>query len=204
MLQQIRREVGNATPLTLLLGAVIGAGLTRWLTQPLNLGTTFALETTILDSVQIFSPLVVNLVWIGSCVPARLVLDSDGRTGASHQRLGFAVATAMAGALLLLPYFILGLFLASSLASPRTDLEQQLPLFFGSLTPMLIGIAMLRTVVFAAASASITHLIGKRCRSHPERLPALISAAMINGSTTVVLLEVFWLAILPPAIMGPS
>ena len=204
MLQQIRREVGNATPLALLLGAVIGAGLTRWLIQPLNLATTFALETTTLHSVRIFAPLVVNLVWIGCCVPARLVLDAASRAGTGHQRLGFGAATAMAGALLLLPYFVLGLFLASSLASPRPDLEQQLPLFFGSLTPILIGTIVLRTAVFAAASASITHLIGKRCRSHPEQLPALISTAMINASVTVVLLEVFWLAILPPAIPGPS
>ena len=204
MLQQIRREVGNATPLALLLGGTIGAGLTRWLIQPLNLGTTFALETTTLSSVRIFAPLVVNLVWIGCCVPGRLLQDSAPQPRPGRRTLGFPVATAMAGALLLLPYFILGIVLASSLASPRPDLEQQLPLFFGSLTPVLVGFAMLRTAVFAAASASITHLIAKRCRGHPEQLPALISTAMVNCAITVVLLEVFWLAILPPAISGPS
>ena len=203
MLQQIRREVGNATPLTLLLGAVIGAGLTRWLIQPLNLVTTFALETTTLNSVQIFSPLVVNLVWIGSCVPARLVLDSASRDLGKSSEAGLCGGHRHGRTLLLLPWFILGLFPSQLPRLPTPDLEPR------SAPLLRLPHAHRRrsrhaaTHCFCSGLASMTYLISKRCRSHPDRLAALISTAMVDGSVTVVLLEVCWLAILPPGHHGP-
>ena len=69
MLQQLRRDVVGAAPLAVVLGGAIGAFVTQWLLEPLRLSTPFALETTTLANVQIVAPLVVNLIWIGCCVP---------------------------------------------------------------------------------------------------------------------------------------
>ncbi|MCP9915762.1 ABC transporter permease [Cyanobium sp. ATX 6F1] len=202
MLHRVRHELLRAAPLALVIGGVIGAGLTRGLMEPLRQGSTFALETTSFVTAQIFSPLVVNLVWIGCCVPARVELASRIQARPGAHILGPRLATAMLAALLLLPYFILAAFTASVLASPRPDLTEQLPLFLGSLTPWVVSSAVLRTLLMAAASASLCHIIGKRCRQHPEELAALISTSIVNCALSVVLLEVFWLAVVPPSFNG--
>ncbi len=202
MLLQVRRDLLRATPLALVMGGVIGAGLTRGLIEPLRQGGTFALETTSSSTVQIFAPLAVNLIWIGCCVPAKVELAQRIQARPGAHILGPRVATAMLAALLLLPYFVLAAFTASVLASPRPDFTEQLPLFLGSLTPQVVGSAVLRTMLFAAVSASLCHIIGKRARQHPDELAALISTAIVNCALSVVLLEVFWLAVVPPSLNG--
>lgn len=66
----------------------------------------------------------------------------------------------------------------------------------------MVSSAVLRTLLMAAASASLCHIIGKRCRQHPEELAALISTSIVNCALSVVLLEVFWLAVVPPSFNG--
>ncbi len=202
MLQQLRRDVVGAAPLAVVLGGAIGAFVTQWLLEPLRLSTPFALETTTLANVQIVAPLVVNLIWIGCCVPQRVQLAGRIQPSVGRHLLGARVATAMLGSLLLLPYFLLAVVLASVMLSPRPDLSEQLPLFLGTLTPERLGSAMVRTAVFAAASACLAHAIGKQSRRHPERLPNLISLAIVCCALGVVALEALWLTVLPPAALG--
>lgn len=202
MLQQLRRDLVRAAPLALVLGGAIGAFVTRWLFEPLQLSTAFAVETTTLANVQIVAPLVVNLIWIGCCVPLRVHLAGRIQPSMGQHLLGARVATAMLGSLLLLPYFVVALVLASVLVSPRPDLAEQVPLFLGTLTPERLGSAMVRTAVFAAVSACLAHGIGKQSRRHPERLPSLISLAIVSCSLGAVALEAIWLTVLPPAALG--
>lgn len=202
MLLQIRRELSRAAPLTLVLGAAIGAGLTRSLIEPLRQGITFALETTTLGAVEIFAPVVVNLIWISCCIPEQVALAGQSAPATGTHRLGLRVISAMAASLLLLPYFVVSVLLASVLASPRPELSEQLPLLLGALTPAGVGSAVGRTALFAAAAACLCHLIGRRSRRHPADLPILISAAMVNCSLTVILLEVVERVMLSPSFIG--
>lgn len=202
MLQQIRRDLSRATPLTLVLGGAIGAGLTRLLLEPLRQGTAFALETSMVEATDLFAPLVVNLIWISCCVPDQVALSGQILPGAGGQRswghgFGVGVAAAMATTLLLLPYFVVSVLLASLLASPRPDLGAELPLMLGALTPSAVGLAVGRTLLLAATSASLCQLIGRQGRRRPGALPALISTSIVNCALAVILLEVFLRAIVP-------
>ncbi|WP_255087800.1 hypothetical protein [Synechococcus sp. Tobar12-5m-g] len=202
MLRQIRRDLSRAAPLTLVLGAAIGAGLTRSLIEPLRQGITFALETTTLGAVEIFAPVVVNLIWISCCIPEQVALAGQSAPATGTHRLGLRVISAMAEALLLLPYFVVSVLLASVLASPRPDLGEQLPLLLGALTPAGVASAVGRTALFAATSACLCHLIGRSGRHHPADLPILISTAIVNCSLAVILLEVVGRAMLSPSFIG--
>lgn len=66
----------------------------------------------------------------------------------------------------------------------------------------MVSSAVLRTLLMAAVSASLCHIIGQRCRQHPQELAALISTAIVNCAFSVVLLEVFWLAVFQPSLNG--
>jgi hypothetical protein len=112
------------------------------------------------------------------------------------------VISAVAATLLLLPYFVVSVLLASVLASPRPDPGGQLPLLLGALSPAGVASAVGRTALFAATSACISHLIGRSGRHHPADLPVLISTAIVNCSLAVILLDVVGRAMLSPSFIG--
>jgi hypothetical protein len=200
MLQQIRRELLAAVPLTVLLGGALGLGLTRLLQVPLRQSPTFSLETLVQVGVGIFAPVGVTLVWITCAVPPRVgaaaMAGSGGRMASIRPLLSAAFCVV-----LLLPWFIAAMLLAGVLVSERPDPPAQIPMLLALLPLSSLPAAALRAAPAAALCAALCRWRGRRLvPDRPEDLVRGIVQALGASVLVVLGLEAIALAVFKPTL----
>lgn len=209
MLRRILQELAEAAPLALLVGAVIGTAMVGLLTGTVGESSNESLEVLVLGSLQVVTPLGVSLIWICRCAPLRLAmavrrhLDRvPGRTTASHSWRGHEaeVAGAACSAMLLVPWFELGLLLGGLLATPRAGLG--FPSELQELTRLMtvpdLLRCFLRTAVFTAAAQWVCLRKAGQVKCSEGELARLLADALPESLLVVMGLEVIWLTLLVP------
>jgi len=202
MLREIRQELQATVPLTLLVGGAMGAALIHLMIDRLSQGTNASLETLLLATLAIFAPVSVNLIWISSSAAPRVggAVLADRRF--RPRELLAVVGAAVGCTILLLPYFVGAALLVGVLATDNPEPATQIPPLLALLTPEILGGAVLRTGLFAAACAALCQWQGSRRLEHNDQLPRRISDAIVGCFLMVVALEALWFAVLPPPLVG--
>ncbi|MEX1316732.1 MAG: ABC transporter permease [Synechococcaceae cyanobacterium] len=209
MLRRILQELAEAAPLALLVGAVIGTAMVGLLTDTVGESSNESLEALVLGSLQVVTPVGVSLIWICRCAPLRLAaavrrhLDrASGRTAVSRGWRGQEAEVAGAGcsAMLLVPWFEVGLLLGGLLATPRAGLG------FSSELQELIRLmpvsdllrCFLRAAVFTAAAQWVCLRKAAQVKGSEGELARLLADALPESLLVVMGLAVIWLTLLVP------
>ncbi|MEB3323018.1 MAG: hypothetical protein VKI81_09375 [Synechococcaceae cyanobacterium] len=208
MLDRLLRDLAEATPLALLLGAALGAALVGLLTGTVGESSNESLEVLVLGSLQVLAPIGVTLIWILRLAPLRveaaarrhLRASSPGRRGLFAGRQGQREMTVAAlTALALFPWFEGALLLGGLLATPRAGLGlgSEVAELFRLMNATDLGQGLLRAGLFAAAAEAVCLRKGAQVRATLEELPRLIADAIPEALLAVTALEGAWLSLVP-------
>jgi hypothetical protein len=204
-LPRILPDIANTAPLVIVAGGLLGAGITDLLVGPLGIESRLALEALVLGGLQIFAPVVVNLIWVSRSAAFQVAHGSTHQGGEVGVRRGldwhpreFRISAAVLTVLLLLPYFLASMFLAAIITTPRADLLSELSGLMGMIHGPALLQCVLRTGFFAVATTAVCLHKGSQHRAGMQPLPQLISDAIIESYLLVIALEILWLAILDP------
>ncbi len=189
LLQDIRRELGEVTPLAIVMGAGLGAGMTSLMVGPLSQSSDLALEALALIGLQIFGPVGVALIWTSRRAALQVARITPWRR---------SIAAASLSAMALLPYFLGALLLAGMLITPRDDLGSEVDRLLGSLDPWTLPQSLLRTALLTGAAAAVCHRKARQLLRAPQELPRLVADATTECFLVVVVLEVVWILLIDP------
>ena len=208
MLRRILQELAEAAPLALLVGAVIGTAMVGLLTGTVGESSSESLEALVLGSLQVVTPVGVSLIWICRCAPLRLavavrrLLDrAPARTAAHWSRgHGAEVAGAACSAMLLVPWFEVGLLLGGLLATPRAGLgfTSELQELTRLMPASDLLQCFLRAAVFTAAAQWVCLRKAAQVKGSEGELARLLADALPESLLVVMGLEVIWLTLLVP------
>ncbi|MFQ6539848.1 MULTISPECIES: ABC transporter permease [Aphanothece] len=209
MLRRILQELAETAPLALLVGAAIGVAMVGLLTGTVGESSNESLEVLVLGSLQVVTPLGVSLIWICRCAPLRLAVavrrhlnptPRPTQASDSWRCQGAEVAGAACSALLLVPWFEMGLLLGGLLASPRAGLgfssELQELTHLMPVSDLLR--CFLRTAVFTAAAQWVCLRKAAQVKGTEGELARLLADALPQSLLVVMGLEVIWLTLLVP------
>ena len=208
MLRRILQELAEAAPLALLVGAVIGTAMVGLLTGTEGESSSESLEALVLGSLQVVTPVGVSLIWICRCAPLRLAvavrrhLDRAPARTAAHWWRGHEaeVAGAACSAMLLVPWFEVGLLLGGLLATPRAGLgfTSELQELTRLMPASDLLQCFLRAAVFTAAAQWVCLRKAAQVKGSEGELARLLADALPESLLVVMGLEVIWLTLLVP------
>jgi hypothetical protein len=182
-------ELNAAAPLTILMGAGLGAAFTQLMIGPLGQSSDLSLAALALIGIQVIGPAGVVLIWVTRCAPERV---------AHGEGLRQDVATAILCVIGLLPYFLGALVLAGMLLTPRDDLASEVDRLMGSLDPLDLLLSLLNTALCGAAAALVCLRKAAQLRRSPDRFAGIIADAIAESFAVVVALQLLWATVLKP------
>jgi hypothetical protein len=189
LLQDLQRELAEVAPLTVVMAAGVGLGLTQLLVGPIGQASDLALEAVSLIGLQVFAPVGVVLVWLSRTAPLQVA-----RPRPWWRHLSGAALIAMA----LWPWFMAALILAGMLATPRDDLASELDRLIGSLDPPMLLVSLIRTAILATAAAAVCQRKARQLHSGRGDLPRGVADAITEAYLLTMLLEVGWISVIDP------
>ncbi len=189
LLQDVQRELAEVAPLTVVMAAGMGLGLTQLLVGPIGQASDLALQAVSLIGLKVFAPVGVVLVWISRTAPFQVA-----RPRPWGRHLGGAALSAVA----LWPWFMAALICAGMLATPRDDLASELDRLIGSLDPPMLLVSLIRTAVLATAAAAICQRKARQRLPGRVDLPRRLADAITEAYMLTMLLEVGWLGVIDP------
>jgi hypothetical protein len=213
MLRRILPELGEAAPLALLVGAVIGAAMVSLVSGTLGQSTNESLQALALGSLQVVTPVGVSLIWICRCAPLRLAegvrrqLRQPPRSAGVPRAWTWNVEemlSAACSAMLLVPWFEAGLLVGGLLLTPRAELglASELRELISLMRVSDLLQCFLRTAVFTAAAQGLCLRKAAQVKHSEVELAVLLADALPECLLLVMGLEVIWLTLFVP-LHGP-
>jgi hypothetical protein len=194
LLRLAESDGSRCAGLVLLVGAVFGVGLIRLLQEGLQLSSQQSLRVLVLAMLHLVGPLVVSLIAFTRLTPLWLRRSRQGGGGGGWLTLGPAL---LVGPLLLIDALVGGL-VGGVLANGQGGLEQRLAQGIGSIVPMDLASALLRTALYLAAAALLCLWEARKRAPNQAGAEDLIATLIAREIALMVGLKLLWILAVNP------
>ncbi|MFN9645995.1 MAG: hypothetical protein ACK6BG_12965 [Cyanobacteriota bacterium] len=191
------RDGRRCAPLVLLIGTVLGVGLTRLLQGGLNLSAAQSLRVLVVAMLYLAGPLVVALIAFTRLTPLWLRRARGGGTEAAWLTLGPALLVGP----LLLVHGLMGAVLGGVLTGVGGGIEGRLAEAIGAIPPLELIAALIRTALYLSAAGLLCLWEARRLPLNRARAEDLIASLIAREIAMLVGLKLLWtLAVSPIAL----
>jgi len=197
-----RLDFGNVG-LAVLAGAAVSMGFIQLLAGPLEQVANVSVQVLSIRTTTLVAPVVISLLLLLRDGPLMIKLGARfARRRASWlRRIWRQQATGLVcSALAQLPYMVAAALVASMLTRPELDSLDELLFLVGNLDPLLLGLSLLKTALFAGLTLWIALDQGARARRLGLLPTAGLSRAISVSLAVLLMLDLIWALLITPLI----
>jgi hypothetical protein len=178
-------------------------GFIQLLAGPLEQVANVSVQVLSIRTTSLVAPVVISLLLLLRDGPLMIKLGARfARRRASWlRRIWRQQATGLiCSALAQVPYMLAAALVAAMLTRPELDSLDELRFLVGNLDPLLLGVSLLKTALFAALTLWIALDQGARARRLGLAPTAGLSRAISVSLAVVLMLDLVWALLITPLI----